>query len=165
MRYGHRYSPHRRATIARSGRVFRYVRGMTFGVYPLVLFINTPASATLGTKKDIEMTQLHGEPAQSSGSLRLEEPAALVGRWIVATQRGDCAVDFTARRIDSANAWAVEDATGCLTALAPGVVGWRPTPDGIALASADRRTVVLFATGADGWSATLSGDPATLRKG
>lgn len=165
MRYGHRYSPHRRAAIAWSGRVFRYVRGMTFGITPLVFFINTAACATLGTKKDIEMTQLHGEPAQSSGSLRLEEPATLVGRWIIAMQTGDCAVDFTARRIDSANAWAVEDVTGCLTASVPGVVGWRPTPDGIALASADRRTVVLFATGADGWSATLSGGPATLRRG
>lgn len=111
------------------------------------------------------MAQTSGEPAQSSGSLRLDEPATLAGRWVIATERGDCAVVFATTRIESANAWALEDSTGCLNGLAPGAVGWRPTPDGIALASADRRTVVLFAKGADGWSGTLSGAAATLRRG
>lgn len=111
------------------------------------------------------MAQTHDEPAQSSGSLRMEEPETLAGRWLIATAQGDCAVVFTSRRIDSANGWAVEDASGCLAGLVPGVVGWRPVPDGIALASADRRTAVLFARGADGWTATLPGGAATLRRG
>lgn len=111
------------------------------------------------------MAQTSGEPARSSDSLKLEESAALAGRWVIATETGDCAVDFTTTRIDSANAWAVDDSTGCLGRLAPGTVGWRPTPDGIALAAADRRTVLLFAKGADGWTATSPGGAATLRRG
>ncbi|KQM30907.1 AprI/Inh family metalloprotease inhibitor [Sphingomonas sp. Leaf10] len=111
------------------------------------------------------MAQTQDEPTQSSGSVRIEEPETLAGRWVIATAQGDCAVVFTSRRIDSANAWAVEDASGCLAGLVPGVVGWRPVPDGIALASADRRTAVLFARGAAGWTATLPGGAATLRRG
>lgn len=110
------------------------------------------------------MAKTHDEPAQSSGSLRLEEPETLAGRWSIATAKGECAVVFTGRRIDSANAWAIDDASGCLAGLVPGVVGWRPVPDGIALASADRRTAALFATGADGWTATLPNGPARLRR-
>jgi hypothetical protein len=138
---------------------------MTVVTAPLVFFINTAGCATLGTKENIQMAKTHDEPAQSSGSLRLEEPQTLAGRWSIATAKGECAVVFTNRRIDSANAWAIDDASGCLAGLVPGVVGWRPVPDGIALASADRRTVALFATGADGWTATLPNGPARLRRG
>lgn len=111
------------------------------------------------------MAQTSGEPAQSSDSLKLEEPAGLAGRWVIATETGDCAVVFTTTRIESANAWAVEDVGGCLRGLAPGTIGWRPTPDGIALVAANRLTVVLFARTADGWTATLAVGAATLRRG
>ncbi|MGN7161262.1 AprI/Inh family metalloprotease inhibitor [Sphingomonas sp. SAFR-052] len=111
------------------------------------------------------MAQTHDEPAQSRGSLRMEEPESLAGRWLVATAKGECAVVFTTRRVESANAWALEDAGNCFAGLVPGAVGWRPVPDGIALASADRRTAALFARGADGWTATLASGAATLRRG
>ena len=165
MRYCHRYSPHKRAQATRIGGVFRNVQGMTLCLVPLVFFINTTGCATFGTMKDKTMGQTHDEPTGSSGSLKLEEPATLAGPWVIATAQGDCRVVFTTTRIDSANAWVVEDSTNCLAGIVPDTVGWRPTPDGIALAAADRRTVALFARGADGWSATLPGGAATLRRG
>jgi hypothetical protein len=96
----------------------------------------------------------------------MSEPGELAGQWVIATAAGSCAVVFAATRVESANAWKIEDPSGCLQALVPGAVGWRPTPDGVAIAGDDRRTLALFAAAdrAQAGSATLASGPATLRR-
>jgi hypothetical protein len=112
------------------------------------------------------MTHVSDERQQPSGSLRMGEPQELAGRWEIATPAGACTVVFAATRMESANGWAIEDATACLKALVPGAVVWRPTPDGVALAGDDRRTLALFAAadGVQAGTATLASGPATLRR-
>lgn len=98
-------------------------------------------------------------------SLRMVEPADVAGTWYVMSSRGHCALTLTTTRVEAANAYALVGA-GCLSDLLPSpVAGWRPAPDGIELAGADRRTLVLFADQGDGTGhATLADGTAILSR-
>lgn len=96
----------------------------------------------------------------------MREPEELAGAWAIETPTATCAITFTTRRVESANGWAIDDPGGCLAAVVSGAVAWRPTPEGVALAADDRRTLVVFNAAADGQTATasLNGGTATLRR-
>ena len=91
---------------------------------------------------------MHDGTSRISGSLRMREPAALAGRWVVYIGQQHCGINLEAKRVEDANGWALIDPSGCLSAAIPGAVAWRPVPEGIEFAAADRRSVIVFtATG------------------
>ncbi len=98
-------------------------------------------------------------------SLRMAEPADVAGAWDVTLPGQHCVLTLTTTRIEEANAYAL-DGAACLSELLPSpIAGWRPAPDGLELAGADRRTLVLFADQGDGTGrATLTVGTATLRR-
>lgn len=98
-------------------------------------------------------------------SLRMPEPAEMVGMWEVTSGGTTCRLRFGSDRVEAANAYAVAGAA-CLSAIiASPVVGWRPVPDGIELAGSDRSTLAMFADQGDGTGvATLPAGTATLRR-
>lgn len=104
-----------------------------------------------------------GTNRTQSTSLRMVEPAEVAGRWDVTLPGRHCVLTLTTNRVEDANAYAL-DGAACLADLLPlPVAGWRPAPDGLELAGADRRTLVLFADQGDGTGrATLAGGTATL---
>lgn len=109
---------------------------------------------------------MHDGTTRPSGSLRMREAPEFAGRWLIEVDNKSCAVVFAAERVESANAWRLDDPTGCLAAVVPGVVGWRPSPEGIELAGADRLTVLVFtATGETtvGRATLRGGGEAVLR--
>lgn len=112
------------------------------------------------------MIQTSAEMPQASGSLRMQEPAELAGRWVLVTRDSSCAIVLSGDRMEEANGWAIASPPpACLVALVPDAVAWRPVPEGLALAAADRRTLVVFtATGVSTATATIGGQPATLRR-
>ena len=105
---------------------------------------------------------------RKNASLRLAEPIELAGEWrVVGPGRASCAIRFDVARVEAANAHALVDPTGCLSALVGRpVAGWRPVPDGVELAGPDRLTILLFSQTADGAAVatTVDGRPLTLRR-
>jgi hypothetical protein len=101
---------------------------------------------------------------RKNASLRLAEPVELAGEWRVAAPgRAPCAVRFDVTRVETANAHALGDPSGCLAALVGRpLAGWRPVPDGIELAGSDRLTVLLFSYTGDGGATATTPDGATL---
>lgn len=99
------------------------------------------------------------KPSHLQGSLKMREAPDIAGRWLVQTAGKSCEIVLTAQRIEEANAWRLDDPSRCLASLIPGVAGWRPSPEGIELAGADRLTLLVFtATGEEPVGrATLSG--------
>lgn len=100
------------------------------------------------------------------GSLRMREASEVAGRWLVQAAGRSCGITLTAQRIEDANAWRLDDPAGCLAAIVPGAVGWRPAPEGIEFAGADRLTLLVFtATGEEpvGRATLRSGGEAVLR--
>lgn len=112
------------------------------------------------------MTHENGEVPQESGSPMMREATELAGHWVVKTATAQCAVTFAMQRIESANGWTLVDPSACLAGVVPGAVAWRPTPEGVALAAADRRTLALFSWERSGAVATaaLPGGTATLHR-
>lgn len=103
--------------------------------------------------------------ANGTDSLRMREPADLVGRWTVTVGTRACTVSLLPTRVDAANAWQLTDAGGCLAPLMPGAATWRPVPEGIAIATIDGKTLlVLTATGPGlrGEATTTAGQHATI---
>ena len=94
-----------------------------------------------------------GETSVNQASLRMREPAELIGRWTVTadinSKKLPCTIVFSDQRIDAANAWCLSSGGNCLNKVLTGVVGWRPAPDGIEFASADGRTVAMFDANGD----------------
>lgn len=91
-----------------------------------------------------------------NGSPILREAVDFAGEWRVAGGGPPCRVQLAAGRVESANAHALTDASGCLARLLGGpVAGWRPATDGIDVAGPDRLSVGFFSFQGDG-SATLA---------
>ncbi len=95
---------------------------------------------------------MNAQSPRNQASLRMAEPAELEGAWTVAvTGEASCRIDLRSTRVEAAYAYALGDESGCLAALAGApVAGWRPAPDGIEIAAADRRTLLMFADQGDG---------------
>ncbi|WP_176484531.1 AprI/Inh family metalloprotease inhibitor [Sphingomonas spermidinifaciens] len=110
---------------------------------------------------------MNAQSPDTRASLRMAEAASLTGRWTVTVTAGkDCRIELLAARLESANAHLLADESGCLAALAGApVAGWRPAPDGIEIAAADRRTLLSFADQGDGTAiAATPGGQATLSR-
>lgn len=94
-----------------------------------------------------EIIDLRDQTSPASDSPRLNETTTYVGRWNVTGGKKPCLISLLATRVESANAWAVDGA--CPGEVLDDVAGWRPEPDGIALARADGLTRALFADQGD----------------
>ena len=78
--------------------------------------------------------------------LVLRDVAELAGVWQVRGGGVDCTITLSVERVDSANAHRLADPQRCLARLlGQSVAGWRPAPDGLDFARADRLSAGFFA--------------------
>ena len=109
---------------------------------------------------------MHDGRSRIVGSLRMREPEALAGPWSIEIGQQHCSIRLETKRVEAANGWALVDSSGCLAAALPGAVVWRPIPEGIEFAAADRRSVIVFTATGDapvGEGTLPDGRAATLR--
>lgn len=105
-------------------------------------------SAAAGPRKAVrrDLIEVNGN---DFANLRMAEPHELAGDWIMAVDGKHCRLRFGSARVEAMNAYAltIADATCLNGSIDPTPAGWRPAPDGIELAGADRLTVALFVDG------------------
>lgn len=106
------------------------------------------------------------QSTSTGGSLRMREAEELLGAWTIEIGNDRCTMTFDAMRLEAANGWRLIDPSGCLGRIVKDAAIWRPAPEGIEIAAADRRTLLVFtATGDAMAEATLpDGRNGVLRR-